>query len=47
LMPVVCYLLDQNSKSIFGNYQFGYEILILNGLLTFLGLLAISKKQVV
>jgi hypothetical protein len=29
---------------IFG-YKFGFELLVLNGLLTFLGLLAISKKK--
>ena len=33
------------SKAIFGSFKIGYEILIYNGLLTFLGLLAISKKQ--
>ena len=33
------------SKAIFGNFKIGYEILIYNGLLTFLGLLSISKKQ--
>jgi len=32
------------SKAIFGNFKIGYEILIYNGLLTFLGLLSISKK---
>ncbi len=32
------------SKSVFGNFKIGYELLIYNGLLTFLGLLMISKK---
>jgi Na+/proline symporter len=32
------------SASIFGTYKMGIEILILNGLVTFLGLLCISKK---
>lgn len=32
------------SKSIFGNFKIGYELLIYNGLITFLGLWIISKK---
>jgi len=34
------------SRSIFGTFKIGYELLIYNGLLTFLGLLLISKKKV-
>src|SRR5690606_3445211 len=33
------------STSVFGSFKIGYELLIYNGILTFLGLLAISKKQ--
>src|SRR5438477_1806501 len=33
------------SQSIFGKFKIGYEVLIYNGLLTFLGLLLISAKQ--
>jgi SSS family transporter len=33
------------SKALFGNFKMGIEILIYNGLLTYLGLLTISKKQ--
>ncbi|HRO45664.1 sodium:solute symporter [Agriterribacter sp.] len=32
------------SLSLFGNFKIGYELLIYNGMLTYLGLLAISKK---
>jgi Na+/proline symporter len=32
------------SQSLFGNFKIGYELLIYNGLLTYLGLLLISKK---
>jgi SSS family transporter len=42
--PVASWLLWYNSERWFGGYQIGFELLILNGLLTFLGLLAISKK---
>jgi Na+/proline symporter len=33
------------SQDIFGKFKIGYELLIYNGLLTFLGLLFISKKR--
>lgn len=36
--PIVCFALDSFSKQYWG-YQFGYELLMLNGGLTFLGLL--------
>ena len=42
--PVVCYLLKMYSASLFGGYQLGFELLLLNGLLTFAGLFAISTK---
>ena len=43
--PIVSYLLKLYSKQLFGGYQFGFEILIVNGLLTFLALVAFSKKE--
>lgn len=50
LSPVVCiaapvfsYCLQQFSTNLLGGYQIGIEMLIINGLLTFLGLLTISK----
>ncbi|UOQ55362.1 sodium:solute symporter [Hymenobacter cellulosivorans] len=42
--PVFCYILNANSKAWLGGYEFGFEILLVNGLLTFLGLLAISRQ---
>ncbi len=45
--PVISYLLNVFSKELFFGYQFGFEILIVNGLLTFVALLIISKKQIV
>ena len=42
--PIISYILNIYSKNIFFGYQFGFEILIVNGLLTFMGLLIISKK---
>lgn len=43
LSPFVCYALDLSAQHFMG-YQFGYELLMLNGLLTFLGLFAFSFK---
>ena len=45
LAPVLTYLLSKNSAAILGGYQVGIELLIINGLLTFLGLWLISKKS--
>ena len=44
--PIISYMLNYFSKDIFFGYQFGFEILIVNGLLTFIALLSVSKKQV-
>ena len=43
LSPVVCYLL-KIYMPLWTGYHFGFEILLLNGLLTFIGLLLIRKK---
>jgi len=43
LSPVLSYLLSMNSEWLFNGYQFGFEILIVNGLFTFLGLVFIRK----
>ena len=42
--PAICFFLDKFQKSIFGSFEIGLELLIINGLLTFLGLCIISKK---
>jgi len=41
-VPVICYFLKYHTKELFNGYQFGYELLIVNGALTFLGLFLIS-----
>ena len=43
--PVVCYLLKLYSATLFGGYQLGFELLLLNGLLTFIGLVIIRKRS--
>ncbi|HZE86478.1 MAG TPA: sodium:solute symporter [Puia sp.] len=47
LSPTLCYFISRNSGQWFGGYQVGIELLLINGVLTFLGLLALSKKQAV
>lgn len=42
--PVICFAVDSLSKTIFG-YTFGYELLMLNGLLTFAGLWITGRKE--
>ena len=45
LAPVCCYFLSTYSKELFWGYTFGFELLIVNGILTYLGLLCISARQ--
>lgn len=45
LSPFLSYILSQNSEFLFNGYRFGLEILIVNGMVTFLGLLIISHKD--
>jgi SSS family transporter len=42
IAPVICFVLDKNSEAWFGGYRFGYEILIMNAALTFIGLLFLT-----
>jgi Na+/proline symporter len=44
MSPVICYLLQINAPQLLNGYVIGIEILVINGLLTFTGLLIISKK---
>lgn len=45
--PLLCLVLQKNSKIWFNGYEFGYELLILNALLTFIGmcLLIVHKEK--
>ena len=46
ISPALCFLISQNSKYLFGNYVIDSELIIVNGLITYLGLLLISKPAV-
>lgn len=41
--PVICYVIDGVVGQLCG-YKFGYEILLFNGLLTFVGLMTVSRR---
>jgi Na+/proline symporter len=43
--PIICFLIDKYQQHIFGSFQIGVELLIINGALTFIGLLLVSKKS--
>ncbi|RNI25887.1 sodium:solute symporter [Rufibacter latericius] len=45
LSPVLTYILSTNSQEWFWGYQFGFEVLLLNGLLMFLGLWLASNRK--
>ncbi|MCR5821434.1 MAG: sodium:solute symporter [Bacteroidales bacterium] len=45
LSPAICYVLKINAPVWFGGYHFGFEILLLNGLLTFVGLLMAKPRK--
>lgn len=45
LAPLLSYILSKNAAGWFNHYQIGIELLIINGLLTFIGLFLISGKQ--
>ena len=45
LSPALSYLISSNSEHWFNGYKFSIEILLVNGLITFLGLTLISRKS--
>jgi Na+/proline symporter len=45
LSPILSYIIDYNASVWFNGFQFGFFILILNGSLTFIGMLLISKRS--
>ncbi len=44
LSPVITYIININSEAWLGGYKFGFELLLLNGLIMFTGLLILTKK---
>lgn len=46
LSPAICFLISKYSAVILGNYVIDNELIIINGLITFMGLLLISKPSI-
>jgi len=44
ISPSICFLLVKYSATLFGNYIIDNELIVINGFITFIGLLLISKK---
>ncbi len=45
ISPILCYFINEYSVQLLNGYKFGFELLLLNGAITFLGLMMISKKS--
>jgi Na+/proline symporter len=43
--PILCAILEFYQDKLFGNYRFGLELLIVNGILVYAGLFAISQRE--
>jgi len=43
--PIICYILNVYSEDFLAGYKFGFELLILNGLITFIGLWLIRIRN--
>lgn len=42
--PILCFILGRHSQAWFGGYSFSYELLILNALFTYIGLLLLIRR---
>jgi Na+/proline symporter len=45
ISPVICFILSSNSEVLLNGYKFGFELLLLNGFLTYTGLFLFSRKS--
>jgi Na+/proline symporter len=43
--PLICYVVDKNSVEWLNGYKFGFELLLMNGMITFLGLMGLRRKN--
>lgn len=46
LSPIICIVVNKLAFIFFNGYKIGYELLMLNGVLTFIGLWLLSKKNI-
>jgi Na+/proline symporter len=47
ISPVLCYLLSIYDQMLLNGYNFGFELLIINGIFTFLGLVFLKRKSII
>jgi asparagine N-glycosylation enzyme membrane subunit Stt3 len=45
IAPLLTYVINANSSWLLNGYQFGFELLLVNGLLTFVGLMFIREGK--
>ncbi|MDP4281438.1 MAG: sodium:solute symporter [Bacteroidota bacterium] len=45
ISPLICYILSSYSELWFNGYKFGFELLIVNGIITFAGLSLLRKRR--
>ncbi len=45
LSPIICYFLSDYSELLFWGYKIGFELLLVNGAITFLGLMMLRRKK--
>ena len=45
LAPALCYAINVQIAGLLGSFRFGLELLLINGLFTYLGLLMISQRR--
>jgi Na+/proline symporter len=45
ISPIICYFLSVYSENLLSGYKFGFELLIVNGMITFAGLFFLRIKQ--
>jgi Na+/proline symporter len=45
ISPVICFFLSRYSELLFNGYRFSFELLLVNGIITFAGLLFLRRKR--
>ncbi len=45
ISPAIAYLIGEYAPQIFDGYKFGFEMIIVNGLITFMGLMLLRRNE--
>ena len=43
--PLICFFIDKFQKQLFGSFEIGLELILINGLLVFAGLMLVSRTR--